>query len=216
MNHAGLSRRSAVLLIAAAALLGVLLGVGVHRLAGDGSSRSTSLASQLRGQAVWPAGLRRGPAFSLPDESGRRVTLASLRGRPVVLAFLDSHCHQQCPLEGRALAAAFQSVPRSERPALVAVSVNPWADNPESARSAIRRFGLGGSDWHWLLGSRARLAPVWNAYGIEVRRTHGDIVHTDAIYLIDGRGFERAGMVYPFLPGWVSADLHTLAREGGA
>jgi protein SCO1/2 len=216
VSRGGLSRRAAALSIAAAAVVGVLLGIGVHRLAGDGSSRSTSLASQLRGQAVWPAGLRRAPALSLPDQSGRRFALASLRGRPAVLAFWDSRCHQQCPLEGRALAAALQTVPRSERPALVAVSVDPWADTPASARSAIRRFGLAGSDWHWLLGTRARLAPVWKAYGIGVRRTRGDIAHTDAIYLIDARGFERAGMVYPFLPNWISADLHTLAREGGA
>ncbi len=211
-----MSLRRAALIVAAAAVVGIALGVGAHTLAGPSSSRSDPLGSPLRGQAIWPAGLRRAPAFSLPDESGRRLTLASLRGRPLILAFFDSQCHQECPLEGRTLAAAFQSVPRAERPVVVAVSVNPWADTPGSARRAMRRFGLAGADWHWLLGSRAQLAPVWKAYRIEVRRTSGDIVHTDAIYLIDSHGYERAGIVYPFLPNWVSADLGALARENGA
>ncbi len=172
--------------------------------------------AEVRGQAVWPEGLRRGPDFSLPDQAGRLFSLTSQRGRPVILTFMDSHCHQECPLEGRALAAAFRMVPGSERPIVVAVSVNPWADTPVSAHSAMKRFGLAGFEWRWLLGSKARLEPVWRKYGIEVRRTSSDIVHTDAIYLIDAHGFERAGMVYPFLPTWVSDDLKTLAAERAA
>jgi protein SCO1/2 len=151
--------------------------------------------------------------FALRDQAGRRLSLASLRGRPVILAFMDSQCHQECPLEGRALAAAFRTVPRPERPVVVAVSVDPWADTPASAQRAIERFGLAPFEWRWLLGSKAALEPVWRRYGIEVRRTSGDIEHTDAIYLIDAKGFERAGMVYPFLPVWVSDDLKTLAGE---
>jgi protein SCO1 len=207
-----LSRRAAATLVVAA-VVGVLLGIGAHRLTSGGSG-GTKPPAEVRGQAVWPAGLRRAPGFSLRDESGRRFSLASLRGRPAILAFMDSQCHQECPLEGRVLAAAFQTVPGSERPVVVAVSVNPWADTPATARSAIKRFGLAGFEWRWLLGSKAQLEPVWRKYGIEVRRAGGDVEHTAAIYLIDARGFERAGMVYPFLPTWVSDDLKLLAGEG--
>lgn len=201
--------------VAVAALAGITLGIGVHRLTGGGSGGARPVA-EVRGQAVWPEGLRRAPGFSLPDQAGRPFSLASLRGVPVILTFMDSYCHQECPLEGRALAAAFRMVSPAERPVVVAVSVNPWADTPASARSAIKRFGLEGFRWRWLLGSKARLESVWRRYGIEVRRTTGDIEHTDAIYLIDARGFERAGMVYPFLPTWVGDDLKTLAGEGAA
>lgn len=195
-----------------AAVLGVLLGLGLHGLTGGGGS-SGKQASEVRGQAVWPAGLRRAPNFSLTDSEGSRFSLASLRGRPVVVTFMDSQCHQECPLEGRALAAGFRDVPSAERPLVVAVSVNPWEDTPASARRAIRRFGLAGYEWRWLLGSKAELERVWRKYRIEVRRTTGDIEHTDALYLVDRNGFERAGMVYPFLPTWISTDLKTLAGE---
>ena len=215
MKARRVSRRTAAAALAIAALAGVLLGIGVHRLTSDSGGHGHPDA-RIQGQAVWPAGLRRAPDFSLPDQSGRLFSLTSLRGRPVVLTFMDSHCHQECPLEGRALAAALRMVPRAERPIVVVVSVNPWADTPASGRSAIERFGLASFRWRWLLGSRSRLEPVWHRYGIEVRRATGDIEHTDALYLIDAHGFERAGIVYPFLPTWISNDLKTLADEGAA
>lgn len=113
------------------------------------------------------------------------------------------------------MAAALRTVPRSEQPTIVALSVNPWEDTPGSARQTIKRFGLSGFRWRWLLGSEAQLEGVWRRYRIEVRRRSGDIEHTDALYLIDASGFERAGMVYPFLPNWVSTDLQALASESG-
>jgi protein SCO1/2 len=212
MSGSRTSRRTVALAIASAAVVGILLGLGLHNVSGGPSSHQ-GRPTPVRGQAVWPEGLRRAPDFSLRDSDGHTFSLASMRGQPVILTFMDSHCHQECPLEGRALAAAFRMVPGSERATVVVVSVNPWEDTPGSARRAIGRFGLAGFRWRWLLGSKAQLERVWDKYGIEVRRTTRDIEHTDALYLIDAGGFERAGMVYPFLPTWVSTDLKTLASE---
>jgi protein SCO1 len=208
----GTSRRTAVVVIVVAVLAGAFVGDAVHLLSGS-SSNPAAATAEVRGQAVWPQGARPAPDFALKDSSGSLFRLDSLRGRPVILTFFDSRCHQECPLMGRALAAAFRMTPAAERPVVVAVSVNPWEDTPASARAAMRRFGLAGSSWRWLLGSKAQLAPVWRKYRIYVRRTSGDVEHTDALYLIDAKGYERAGMVYPFLPTWVSTDLKTLAAE---
>ncbi len=217
MSGSSGSRRRVVVAIAAAAVVGVLLGLGLHalttdRAAGGGGS---SAAAEVRGQAVWPEGLRRAPEFSLVDSGAKRFTLASARGEPVVITFMDSRCHQECPLVGRALAAGLRQVSPAERPLVIAVSVDPWEDTPASAREAMKRFGLAGFRWRWLLGTKAQLAPVWRSYHIQVRRTTGDIEHTDALYLVDSKGFERAGMVYPFLPTWVATDLKTMAGESG-
>lgn len=199
-----------VVLVAVA--VGVLLGLLVH--SHTSGSTGPQQRSQFRGAAVWPSGRRPAPDFALPDQAGRRFALGGLRGRPVILTFMDSRCHQECPLEGRALAAGLQQVPAAERPMIVVVSVDPWEDTSGSIKRAMRRFGLASYDWRWLLAPRRRLAVVWRKYGIEVRRGATDIEHTDALYLIDKKGFERAGMVYPFLPSWISDDLRTLAAEG--
>lgn len=205
-------RRTAALVIVLAVLVGAFVGDALHLLSG-GNSGGAQPTAEVQGQAVWPEGLRRAPNFILRNSRGGRLRFASLRGRPVILTFMDSRCHQECPPEGRALAAAFRMTPPTDRPLVVAVSVNPWEDTPGSARRAIKRFGLAGFQWRWLLGTKAQLETVWKKYRIFVRRTGGDVEHTDALYLIDAKGYERAGMVYPFLPNWVSTDLKTLAGE---
>jgi cytochrome oxidase Cu insertion factor (SCO1/SenC/PrrC family) len=199
-----------------AALVGVGVGVGSHFLLAKPSRSSTALPASVKldGEATWPAATRPAPAIStLRDQNGGRFSLASLRGRTVAMVFFDSHCKQECPLAGRALAAAVRSLPRAQRPVLVVVSVNPL-DTPASTRVAARAWGLaGGGPWHWLRGTDAQLAPVWQAYHIFVQPEKGDIGHTEALYLIDRHGDERSGYLYPYIPGRVARDLRTLAGE---
>jgi hypothetical protein len=52
---------------------------------------------------------------------------------------------------------------------------------------------------------------VWRTYEITVIPKSNDIVHSTAVYVIDRQGFERAGVIAPFLPQSVAADLRTLA-----
>jgi protein SCO1 len=198
--------------LVAAVLVGVGVGVGSHLLRPRSSASAIPGSGALRGEATWPAGTRPAPAVdTLRDQSGHRFSLASLHGRTVAMVFFDSRCKQACPLAGRALAASERSLPPAQRAVLVVVSVNPL-DTPASARAAARRWGLAGAaQWRWLMGTHAQLAPVWKAYHIHVVPTRGDISHTEALYLIDRRGDERSGYLYPYIPSTVAHDLRTLA-----
>ena len=202
--------------LCAAVVAGIGIGAGLHRLRGDhGLLTAPKPATGLHGQATWAAGVRPAPAITtLRDQSGRTFSLGSLRGRTVTMAFFDSYCKQACPLEGRALAAAERSLPIAQRPVLVVVSVNP-RDTPASTRAAVAKWGLAGvAPWHWLRGSHAQLARVWREYHIFVAPPRdGDISHTEALYLIDRRGDERSGYLYPFVPRFVTLDLNKLATE---
>jgi protein SCO1/2 len=217
----GLRRRRLVPWIAlglcGAIAIGVLAGSGLHRLQGDHGllTAQRPAGTPLHGQATWAAGTHPAPAISaLRDQSGGVFSLGSLRGRTVAMAFFDSYCNQACPLEGRALAASERSLPVAQRPVLIVVSVNP-RDTPASTRTAIRNWGLAGvAPWHWLRGTHAELARVWRSYHIFVAPPRdGDISHTEALYLIDRRGDERSGYLYPFVPRFVTLDLRTLATE---
>jgi cytochrome oxidase Cu insertion factor (SCO1/SenC/PrrC family) len=209
-----LARVAAVLV--AAGLIGAAAGAAGHLMLGG--SHSASVVTErfgMDGQAAWPAGARVAPAIdTLPDQTGRAFSLASLRGHPVALVFFDSHCNQECPLEGRELAGAEASLPAAQRPILVAVSVNPL-DTPASAARAAREWKLAGvAPWHWLMGSRAALARVWREYNIYVGQPKdGDIPHTEALILIDRRGYERSAFLYPFAAPFVTHDLGVLGRE---
>ena len=132
--------------------------------------------------------------------------------------FFDSHCHQECPLEGRALAAAERMLPLAQRPVLVAVSVNPL-DTPAKCVEGGESLGTGlGGAVALADGHAPQLAPVWAAYHIYVspHPVNGDIAHTEAVYLVDRRGYVRSAYLYPFLSRYVTGDLHTLARGTGS
>ena len=202
----------AALAVGLAALAGT--GIGAAAVLATGSSETKPALPQLHGQAEWAPGERRAPSFALRDQSGTLVSLSALRRRPVLLAFLDSHCRGQCPIEGRRLGIMLRQMAPETRPTLVIVGVNPSGDTPAGIRHAMRKWRLAGPwKWHWLRGTKRELAPVWRDYGITVEPTTNDITHGMALYLIDGRGFERTAYLFPFLPNFVALDLRTLAEE---
>jgi len=205
-------RRWYVVSVATAAVIGVAIGVAFHsRLTGSAAADGIAVPA-LHGQATWAPGSRAAPTFALRDRRTRSVSLVSLRGRPVALTFMDSLCKQACPLEGRMLASAIRQVPAGVRPQLVVVSVDPGGDTPQSVARAMRKWGLPANTL-WLFGRRAQLKRVWSAYQITVDPVSGDIVHSTAVYLLDKRGYARAGFLMPFVPGLVADDLRVLGNE---
>ncbi len=210
-----------VLVLSMAVLIGAGTGLAIRVLGHQTSTAPAATQGRfgMHGVQSWAAGARPAPVIdTLRDQSGKPFSLASLRGRNVAIAFFDSHCKTSCPLEGRTLSAAEQQLPRSQRPVLVAVSVNTQ-DTPASTAAAVRRWGLShAGPWYWLMGTRKQLAPVWAKYDIYVspRPIDGDIQHTEALYLIDRRGDERTAYLWPFAPRFVTADLRTLARRRDA
>src|SRR5581483_12416480 len=109
------------------------------------------------------------------------------------------------PIEARVLSASTAKLPAGERPTIVAVSVNPWA-NTKANFAADRVHWRLRSNWRWAVGSRAQLARIWRKYQIDVlfnaKTINGitvhNVVHTEASYVVDGSGFERAVYIYPF------------------
>jgi cytochrome oxidase Cu insertion factor (SCO1/SenC/PrrC family) len=204
---------------AAAILVGGGVGVGVHFLFRRSAPLTSGTVSMMRhglyGDATWAANSVAAPAIdTLHDQAGARFSLGSLRGHTVAIAFFDSYCHQECPLEGRQLAAAELKLPRAERPDLVVVSVNP-KDTAASVARAVREWGLAGvAPWQWLMGTHQQLAKVWVAYHISVSPpVDGDINHTEALYLLDRRGYERAGYLWPFASRFATYDMRALATR---
>jgi cytochrome oxidase Cu insertion factor (SCO1/SenC/PrrC family) len=210
-----------VLVLSVAVLIGAGTGLAIRLLDRHAAAAPTVALARfgMHGAQSWAAGTRAAPVIdTLRDQFGKPFSLASLRGRNVAIVFFDSHCKTSCPLEGRALSAAERLLPRSQRPVLVAVSVNTQ-DTPTSTAAAVRKWGLSEvAPWYWLMGTRAQLAPVWAKYDIYVSRhpIDGDIQHTEAVYLVDRRGDERTAYLWPFAPRFVTTDLRTRARRGNA
>ena len=206
-------RRLTVLAVAAAAVVGIAVGVLLHDTfdAKRAAAEPRPTLPELYGAATWKRGAVTAPAFALHDQRGNAVRLADYRGRAVVVAFMDSLCKGACPLESAQLSAALRPLPRAVWPQLLIVSVD-LADSPRSIARAATKWHLP-SGFEWLLGTHAELARVWSRYHIAVKVTKGDIAHSDAFYVIDRNGDERAGFLTPFSPGLLTHDLRRLASE---
>jgi protein SCO1 len=168
--------------------------------------------------ATWTAGEKRAPAFSLADQNGAAVSLAALRGQPVIVTFIDPLCRDFCPTEAQHLNTVVRSFPASSKPAVVAVSVNTAGNTRPILREDGQKWGLV-PQWRWGVGSPSALARIWHAYGIQVLVSTQTIAgvrvrkvaHTEASYVIDRNGFLRALFVWPYSAKGVVSTLRTLS-----
>ena len=131
------------------------------------------------------------PTFELRDQSGRWRSLAELRGKVVLLAFVDTQCTSVCPLTTESMVRALRLLgPAALRVQLVGINANPLATRIADVAGYTHAHEMQGR-WWFLTGPGAALARVWRAYGVYVAAVHGDIDHQPLIVLIDTRGRER-------------------------
>ena len=152
--------------------------------------------------------------FRLRDQDGRLVSLADQRGRWVLMTFLYTWCPDVCPVIAGNLNQALRSAPAKQAGLRVlSVSVDPARDTPAAARKYARDHRLLPT-FRWLLGTRAELARVWDAYDVAVlpgpKRT---VSHSAIQLLIDPEGHERLVYDSRVQAADVVADLRTLLGE---
>jgi len=166
----------------------------------------------------WGAGQRRAPNFLLRDQDGRPVSVAADRGHPVIVTFIDPLCRNFCPLEAQVLNQMERQIPAAHRPVILAVSVDVYANARRYLLQDDREWRLV-PEWRWAVGRPADLAAVWKNYRIGVKvttwRINGTVTyridHTDAAYVLDPTGHERALFVWPFNPQDVAHVLRQIA-----
>lgn len=95
---------------------------------------------------------------------------------------------------------------------LVVLSVAPGTDTPDSERAFAAAHHWTG-DWHWVSGTPDQLAAIWKAYSIAVQKMPTDILHTSVVYLLDRRGYERAGWAAGLEPDRLTHDVRFLSAQ---
>jgi len=145
------------------------------------------------------------PGFSLTDQDGRTVSLASLRGRVVLMTFLDPVCTTDCPIIAQEFKQAGQML-REEagQVELVAVVANPTYRSTAFTRAFDRQEGLTAvPNWVYLTGSLSQLGEVWRHYGVSVQNLPAGAMsaHNDLAVIIDPAGRIRQEMAADPGPG---------------
>jgi protein SCO1 len=191
-----------------ALLLVCALALGAVILAGQGRNEPTASPGDRFDGSIMPRGVR-APAFSLHDQSGNTVSMRALRGRPVIVTFLYTHCRDTCPTMAQTIKGALDDIGH-DVPS-VAVAVDPPHDTSYSARAfLVKQRMLGRLDF--VLGTRAQLEPVWKGFAIQPQLPREE--HQARITLVDRRGFQRIG--FPgdqVTPERLAHDVELLERE---
>jgi len=144
--------------------------------------------------------------FALKDQDGKVATLDQYRGQPVMLTFMYSTCKDTCPLTAQQIKGALDQLGK-DVPTL-AISVDPANDTKLNARRFVNQQGLT-KRMRFLLGDRAQLEPIWDAYGIRPQGWQFD--HSAYVVLVDAKGVQRVGWpVDKLTPEGLAHDLRLL------
>jgi putative membrane protein len=142
-----------------------------------------------------PVLVRAAPGFRLTDQRGRTLALSSLRGKVVVLNFMDPHCTDICPLVSQEFVDAQHDLgPAARLVSFAAVNVNQFFNRVSDVAAFSNEHQLSSiPGWHFFTGPAASLQTVWRGYDVAVEAPNpkADIVHTSVMYFIGPDGRER-------------------------
>jgi protein SCO1/2 len=157
--------------------------------------------------ALRPPDLAGEPFTGLHDEDGKPISLARFHGQPLVVTFMYSTCKDTCPLTAQQIRGALDQLGRDVP--VLAISVDPQGDTPLHVKQFLVRQHLIGR-MRYLVGTRAQLAPVWRAYGIQPQGNGYE--HTASTVIVDGAGRQRVGYLTDQLtPEALADDLRALS-----
>ncbi|HEV8064074.1 MAG TPA: SCO family protein [Acidimicrobiales bacterium] len=181
-------------LAAGGAVIIVLLGAAPMALASLNRTADTTLALAIDGTPAPRYGVP-APKFSLTDQFGKQVNLASLSDKVVVLTFLDPVCSTDCPEIAQEMRLSDQLVgSEASGVEFVAVVANPLYRSVAvvDAFDATERLNSL-PNWLYLTGSLSQLEKVWSDYyvGVSVTSAGGMVAHDDLAYVIDRGGREQ-------------------------
>lgn len=199
--------------LAAACLALVLVAVGI---AGFVSRPAAPQKDIYRGSE--PPAVFRMVDFALRDETGKRVRAEELRGKAVVLTFLDSQCKETCPVVAGLVADGLALLPAALQSsvAAIAISTDPAGDTAPSRRTFLRRHGADGR-LRYLSGPLSALEPVWKGFQILSSHESGDDeVHSAPVRIYDPDGVWVATLHagVDLTPTNLVHDLRVAVRQG--
>jgi cytochrome oxidase Cu insertion factor (SCO1/SenC/PrrC family) len=178
---------------AAVVLTGKGNATGAANIRPSGIPRNipTGVASMMQLSPVSGAA----PGFTLTDQRGRTMSLASLRGKVVVLEFLDPHCTDICPIVSQEFVDAYHELGgHASKIVFAAINVNQYHASVRDMAAFSAQHQLSTiPGWHFFTGSGPALRSAWRAYHIQVEapNPNADIIHTSVVYFISARGAER-------------------------
>lgn len=130
------------------------------------------------------------------DQTGAPRLLASLRGKPRLVAMIYTKCTSTCPLsivELKRIEAATDA-----RLGIVLVTLDPAHDSPAQLQDYAREHGMAPERWTLLSGTDEDVRDLAATLGVRYRRlSPADFAHSNTLTLVDADGHivrQQAGL----------------------
>ena len=131
------------------------------------------------------------PDITLVDQHGRNVSLASLKGKPVLFDFIYTNCPGPCLM----LTAQMKQIANRLGPRLgtdariVSITVDPEHDHPAQLLAYANKQGADVSGWLFLTGTPKQIDDVMARFNvIRKREPDGTVDHVLEFFLVDANG----------------------------
>jgi protein SCO1 len=129
--------------------------------------------------------------IKLVDQSGSNVSLASLKGKPMLVDFIYTTCPGPCLME----TAKFANVALrlgdklGSKVTLVSITVDPEHDGPKQLLQYSQQQGADAKGWYFLTGSPADIDRALAGFKIiREKEPDGSVGHVVSMVLVNGDG----------------------------
>ncbi len=129
--------------------------------------------------------------YAFTDRQGRRVTLSSYRGKPLLVSFVYTGCYQVCPATTRFLAKAVRVAQESlgkDSFAVVTIGFNLPFDTPAAMADFARQQGVDLPNWEFLSPDPETLEALTRDFGFLYVQTPKGFDHLLQATVVDQDG----------------------------
>ncbi len=131
------------------------------------------------------------PDVVLVDQHGQKISLSSLKGKPVLFDFIYTSCPGPCLL----LTSRMKKIASQLGPVLgteariVSITVDPGHDHPEQMLAYAKEFHADIKGWLFLTGTPNQIDDVMSRFNlVRQREANGTIAHVLEFFLVGENG----------------------------
>lgn len=146
-------------------------------------------------QAVIGQPLGQVESMAFTDHQNRRLTLADLRGKPVVVSFVYTGCYQACPVATQGLmkaVAAARTALGTGSFHVLSIGFNQPFDTPEAMGAFARQARITDERWRFLSPRTDDVPALLRAFGFSYTATPKGFDHITQATIVDAQGMVAA------------------------
>jgi len=127
----------------------------------------------------------------LLNREGVPTSLASYRGKPLLVSFIYTGCFQVCATTTRSLQEAVEGLLKSVGPNqfnVVSIGFNQPADSPQALKSFATQYGIRQPNWEFLSPPAALVPDLARDFGFVFQASPAGFDHVLQVSILDGEG----------------------------